>query len=160
MECELVEAEASVGGGGDVAIELRGVGGGIRGWLRRGSCVIRGLRGAYFRSGFGVFHIVFHRINRGGVGGFGAEVDNTERKLMDDFGRARDKSVRSGAHSGEDSLCSERDKEGDNGDKNETWPFLATDNGKDKENEEGDRISIDGATRKREKKGRGKEHGT
>lgn len=78
---------------------------------------------------------------------------------MNDFGCARDKGIRSRAYSGEDSLRSERDEESDNGNKDEIRPFLAMNNGKNEEDKDGDRISIDGATGKSEKKGRGKEHG-
>lgn len=91
------EAEADVGGFGDVAVK-DGVGGGVGGGF----------------GGFGVCGGVGDL--GGGVGGGGAEINQTEREVMDGFGDAGEEGFGGGAEGGESALNAEDGKEGSDGD--------------------------------------------
>ena len=77
-----------------------------------------------------------------------AKIDEAERELMNDFRRARDESVGSGARGGEDSLRGKGEEKGDDRYGNEIEPFLATDESENKKNKDGDGISINRAAGK------------
>ncbi len=77
-----------------------------------------------------------------------AKIDEAERELMNDFRRARDESVGSGARGGEDSLRGKGEEKGDDRYDNEIEPFLATDESENKKNKDGDGISINRAAGK------------
>lgn len=65
---------------------------------------------------------------------------------MDNFRRARDECVGSGACGGENPLRGESDEKGGDRDNDKIRPFLAANESENEENKEGDGVGVDGAT--------------
>lgn len=78
---------------------------------------------------------------------------------MEDFGRARDERVRSGADGRKDSLRCKSGNKSDDGDDNEIRPFLTTNESENKENDESNGEGIDGATGKSKEESGGEKEG-
>lgn len=150
-----VKAEADVGRFGDVTFEaggfLFGVMGNVLKVFGRLEAVFGvfkvGLDGRF--SGFGLFGI-FGAL---GLFGEGAEIDETERELVDGLGDGGGESFGGGAEVGESSLETEGEEKSRDGDNDQGGAELMTDEIENEEDKEGDGVGVDGAAGEGEKEG-------
>ena len=176
---DFVEAEADVGGFGNVAFEIssflldvvRQVGQfrvGLEVIIKVIQDVVEVGDDGFWRlvggrgfGGVGVFgsFCVFWGFHVFGSFGEGAEVDDAEGELVDGFCDGGGESLGGGAEVGESSLEAERKEEGGDRDDDKRGAELTADESEDEEDEEGDGVGVDGAAGEGEEEGGREEEG-